>query len=132
MGFKYEGKRFNLKFEGDFEGLEVKTRSVPLGQYLEVQELLDSDMDREQIDKLFGEFSKVIVSWNLEDDNGDPVPTTAAGLYTQELELVQAITSAWRDAMVGVPAPLEPSSSDGEPSLVASIPMDVSPESQAS
>jgi hypothetical protein len=123
-GYKREKKVYTLVFDdAEFEGLEIKTRSISLGKYLEMQTLIDSELNRENIDKLFGEFAGILLSWNLEDDDG-PVPITVEGLYSQDLDFVKAIIDAWRDAMVGVHAPLPQSSPGGEPSPEASIPME--------
>lgn len=132
MGFKREAKVFKLVFEGEFEGLEVRTRSVSLGRYLQMQDLINGDLDREGVAKLFEAFVGIILSWNLEDEADQPVPVSVEALYDQDLDFVKAVSEAWSSAMAGVAAPLEPSSSDGEPSPEASIPMEPLPASQAS
>lgn len=133
MGFKRGQKVYKLRFEDpEFEGLVVRTRSVSLGEFLTMEELISGDLVKDNVDKLFKAFVDVVVSWNLEDDDDQPVPITVGGLYAQDLEFVKAIIDAWKDAMVGVADPLSQTSTGGEPSLVESIPMEPLSESQAS
>lgn len=126
MGYKREPTIYKLKFEDpEFEGLEIRTKSVPLGVFLDMEELIAQErLDRESLDKLFEHFAGVLVGWNLEDQDDNPVPATIGGLYSQDLVFVRAIIDAWRDAMTDLPAPLAPPSEDGEPSPEASIPME--------
>lgn len=135
MGFRREAKVYNLKFaDGEFSGLQVKTRSMSLGGFVELIELVDGGaLSRDNVNEIFTRFAGVLISWNVEDpETGAPVPPTVEGLYTQELDLVQTVIEAWRDAVQGVSGPLGTSSSDGEPSLAESIPMDTLSASQAS
>jgi hypothetical protein len=67
-----------------------------------------------------------LVSWNAEDpDTGMPIPSTMEGIRSQDLDFNLKIINAWTDAIGGVSAPLPETSTAGEPSVEASIPMDV-------
>jgi hypothetical protein len=134
MGYKREPTIYKLKFEDpEFEGLEIRTKSVPLGVFLDMEELISRERpDRETVDKLFRHFAGILVGWNLEDENDIPVPATVEGLYSQDLRFVRVVIDAWREAMVDVPAPLAQASDDGELSPEASIPMEPLSPSQAS
>lgn len=128
MGYKRGGTKYRLVFEDDaFAGLEVVARSIPLGAYLELMDVFDDGLTKENTDTLFGAFTKVLVSWNIEDDDDQPVPTTVEGLYSLDLNEARVIIEAWRDAVTGVTGPLGSSSTGGEPSPVASIPMETLP-----
>lgn len=132
MGFRPKRRIYDLQFEDpDMEGLEVKIRHVDTGQSLALDSAISSggeDGVRVCLDLL----AENMIEWNVEDDNGQPVPVTMDGLLSQELDFNLAIVNAWREAILGVPAPLDSASPDGEPSLEASIPMDVPSESLAS
>lgn len=130
MGFKRSKKVYKLVFTGEYEGLEVRATSMPLGEYMAIAKMMDMDtsnpdsQDLGQLDALFEKFANALVWWNLEDDNGQPIPATVAGLYTQDLEFVLTIIMQWVNAVTGVAAPLEQPSSSGSPSLEASLPME--------
>lgn len=133
-------KVYVLRFEqAELQGLEVRARSVPLGTFLELIELasvLDastaelSPTDAKAITGLFSGFAQALVSWNLQEqeDGAEPedVPATYEGLLSQDTDFVLHVVRAWMDAIAGVSGPLEQPSSDGEKSLVASMPMETS------
>lgn len=131
MGFKRERKTYRLQFEGELQGLVVRARSLPLGKFMELGKLLDTDAeitpsgeDMGKVDTMFHTFADALLSWNLEDDDDNPVPATAEGLYTQDLEFCTAVITAYMHAVSGVSAPLPQGSPAGEPSLEESIPME--------
>lgn len=87
---------------------------------------------REDMEEVFGEFAKVLVSWNLEDEDGEPVPTTYEGLMSYDFQFVLAVVLGWMQAVAGVPTPLDRPSRDGGPSLVESLPMEPLSQSRVS
>lgn len=100
----------------------------------------DDPKVEEGLQQVFEALAKVITSWNLEEpvDPEEPdgptrkVPVNAETIADQDLALLTAIIDALQDATTGVSGPLAQTSSDGEPSLEASIPMDVPSESPTS
>lgn len=133
MGYKIGTKVYKLVFEDEqFEGLEVRVRSMQLGKFVEFADLIDQGgFTKDSVGGIFERFAKVLVSWNAEDDDG-PLPLTAEGLLRLDLTEARAIIEGWRDAVTGVTGPLALPSSDGGPSPEASIPMEPLSESQAS
>ncbi|MFI2426503.1 hypothetical protein ACH5A7_20805 [Streptomyces sp. NPDC018955] len=129
MGYRPKRRIFKLDFTGtDYEGLEASVRGLTVGEELELN---DKEFTPDLVVK---ELVKVLVSWNVEDDQGNLVPTTFEGVCTQESGLVLAILNALRAVNSGVSDPLPQSSPDGEPSPAASIPMaplSASPENSA-
>lgn len=130
MGYKARRKVITLVFEDpDMAGLEVKAHSASIGEVIGFTRLSDMvDAERRQqiqtIDELLELFATKLVTWNLEDDNGTPVPTTRDGLLSLDMELAQDIVLAWLEGVVGVSAPLETTSEDGLRELIDSLPMD--------
>lgn len=131
MGYKREGNIFKLRFaDEEYNGLVVRAKSVSLGEFIQLAELAElkgkvvTIDDMPKVNKLFEMFSKALVSWNLEDDDGTPVPATLEGLYSQDVEFVMAIIMSWMEAVAGVSTPLVPPSIDGVPFPVDSIPME--------
>ncbi|MCM8555340.1 hypothetical protein [Streptomyces sp. STCH 565 A] len=129
MGYRPKRKIFKLDFTGtDWEGLEVSVRGMTFG------EELDLDSKDFTVEVIAETLSMLLVSWNVEDDQGAPVPATIDGLRTQDTRMVTAILTALRQANSGVAAPLPTGSPSGGPSPEASIPMaplSPSPENSA-
>jgi hypothetical protein len=137
MGYRRTRKVYVLDFaDTDLDGLEVKARSVSLGDGLEFDSLLQAIADiaqredatladqKQAVRDLAEAFAAVLVDWNLEGDDGNPVPPSADALYGLEQGDLQLLVRAWRMAASGVPGPLEPPSNAGERSAEESIPME--------
>jgi hypothetical protein len=135
-GFQY-GRTYGLTFaDGELNGLEVEVRSIPLGRLFEILDAYDGTTVGSALDRLkhiTDAFMSVVISWNLQVPEGQPdagrlvEPTVADLLATQPRELVDQMTGAWLRTAAGVvSAPLPQPSGDGEQSLEASIPMEVS------
>jgi hypothetical protein len=130
MGYRPKRRIYNLDFTGtDYEGLQASVRGMTVGEELELDE---ADLTGDLVVKTL---VKRLVSWNVEDEQGNPVPCTFEGVCTQDGAMVLAIINALRQASSGVPDPLPQSSPSGEPSPVASAipmePLSASPENSA-
>jgi hypothetical protein len=144
MGFTPKSTVYLLQFEGeDLAGLEVRMRAAKLGvlfigpEAFAVDERMQAGekptaADLEAVTFEFRSLADHLVSWNLDDDGGNPVPATLEGLKTLEVPLVARITKAWQSAMKEVPAPLSKRSSNGALPDLSSIPMASIPASLAS
>lgn len=134
MGYQPGRRTYVLQFE-DRDGLEVKTSSCSTAELLDISNLMDQikgQSDMNALAELAPRFEKVLQSWNVEDDNGEPVPATAAGLLGLEHHFGIEIVDAWVTVLLGVPDPLEQPSDDGSLSLVESLPMEPLSPSRAS
>jgi hypothetical protein len=126
----YKRPTLKLVFEDEeFEGLEVKARRLSINDVFRVAELADLGVNglrdnKEQLAELLDLVAGVLTSWNLEDEDGVPVPRTGAGLGGQDLAFVTALAGALSNASASVPRPLEPSSNGGQPSPEVSLPME--------
>lgn len=131
MGFKRQSKVYRLTFAGEYAGLSVSARSLPLGKFMKMGKLVDVDVanptgdDFETLEELFSLFLEALVSWNLEEEDGTPVPVTREALYEQDLAFVLMLVVVYMDAVSGVPAPLDGTSPDGGRSLAESLPMEI-------
>ncbi|BBC35294.1 hypothetical protein SGFS_065880 [Streptomyces graminofaciens] len=134
MGYKPRRKIYTLAFEGEeYEGLEVKIRGLNTGQVMDI-DAARADGGDSAIVAMLQLMAEQLVEWNVEDDEGQPVPTTFEGVRSLDIDFNWAVIDAWQNAAAGVPAPLESGSTSGEPSLVASIPtetLSLPPESTA-
>ena len=128
-GFQLQRRLARLTFEGNtpLVGAEVMVRlNVPLADVLSLQEYDESTEVKDHLAmlRLFSE--KVLVSWNLEDDEGQPIPTQPDGMLRIPTEETVLIISGWVEALGKVPSPLGQKSSDGITSLEAQQPTGVS------
>lgn len=115
MGFRFS-RTHELKFEGtELEGLEVTVKSGSVADTMTYLDLLVENSD-DSLKKAIAIFTKHIVSWNLEDENGKPVEISAENVLGQHEVLVRELASTWLHVTRGVTAPLGRTSSDGEPS----------------
>lgn len=127
---RYRRPPLRLEFEGDLAGLAVTCRRPTIGDVLD----LEAAADREAlaadlvagIAHLCDVLGRLLVDWNLDDDDGTPVPATGDGLRGQDMGLIRAILAGIL-ASTRAPRPLPPPSSDGDPPQVASLPMDPLP-----
>lgn len=152
MGYREKKRTFTLAFPEDSEyaGLEVCAKSISFGQLMGMLDLARMSPgkkvqpeDIQDIDKLIRSFAGRIVSWNLEDEEGNPVsfePLTIEGrdgvkretpaearyrvLMDRDMDMVLDLVFAWLDGMVGTPGPLGKTLNDGGPSEEVLIPME--------
>jgi len=134
MGFRAPSTIFKLNFKGELEGLEVATKSVPTGDLMDLMRMAvslgsrGSDIkpeDMDAVNSLFAGFAKALLSWNLEDEEGEPIPATLEGIVGQEFNFVIAIIMTWVEAVAGVNIDLEKDSPSGKTSMEGNIPMEL-------
>lgn len=129
MGYRVKKRTFKLVFQEYedelFNGLEVIARSVSINSYLQISEMFTgSTRNREKYRAALEAFLPVLVSWNAEDEDGNPLPLTVDTLADQEEYFMVEIVTAWMRGVASIPDPLVSRSSDGEPSPEESIPME--------
>lgn len=124
MAFKRKRKVYKLDFTGtEYEGLQVKVRGLTTGEYLDIVSLSAPNTEGEQeTEAMLRLFAEHLVSWNLVDEDDEPVPTTFEGVKSNDFVMNSFIINAWTDALASVPAGTEKKSLPGDSSLVASIP----------
>jgi hypothetical protein len=130
-GYRRARNILKLRFEEEeFNGLEVMMKPVDVGMYLNIAHLAKivgsqvrpEDMDR--LNDLFVAFADHLISWNLEEEDGTPVPATFEGVKSYEIDFMLRIIGAWLSTVGGVPRPLGKASPNGESSPELSIPME--------
>jgi hypothetical protein len=129
MGF--ERPTYRLIFEDEYKGLEVVTKGGNVGEMVRMGVLTglgeallaeENDAERKELIEVMG--SKLI-SWNLEDEHGAPVPATTAQLEQEDLFMVISIVTGWMRRGSRVSGPLDQRSYDGVPSVVESMTMEI-------
>ena len=104
MGYRRIPTIYTLDDVPEEEGLIVRIKSIKVGKLRRLMRLTSDDSaDEEGIDELFTLLQESLVSWNLEEEDGTPVPATLEGIEDQETELVMRILETWLDRMTGAP-----------------------------
>jgi hypothetical protein len=97
------------EFHG-FEGVVALTASLDF--LLSVSGLGEYTADRQrELVRQFGD--TILISWNVEDRHGQPVPADGEGYLAQENDLCMSVMGAWREAMTTPSAPLGQESING-------------------
>ncbi|BCM70854.1 hypothetical protein EASAB2608_06188 [Streptomyces sp. EAS-AB2608] len=126
MGYKVKPKTYLVQFEPghEFHGIEARLSGMSYGEWEQVTGLDGSEGETNGADSV-RRFVDHLISWNLEDENDQPVPTTLDAVKQLDHNLVAALNNAWIQTLIGVhdADPLPETSPSGEPSPVASIPM---------
>ncbi len=118
MGYRPKRRVYNLVFTGtDWEGLEVSMRGMTVGEELD---LAGNDISAALIVE---ELTKRLISWNLEDEQGQPVPVADAP--NRDSRMMRRLNNVWIEALQGVHTadPLPETSPSGETSPAPPIPM---------
>ena len=131
-------KTYNLYFTDEqFEGLVIEARSGTLDEFCEVRDLLTSDTAsvKEQLANVKSAHDIIfpkLQQWNLQEEDGTPVPLTREAFDTQDKEFTEGITYAWQLAVSGVRPALKKESNSGVLSAAESIPMETLSENPES
>ncbi len=92
-GFKLPQRTAKLVFKDpQFEGAEVRVvLDHPLGMLIEAQKLQE-DKDIEGLCRFF---ATILLDWNLEDKDDQPIPATEEGLRQVTASFINALIDAW-------------------------------------
>ena len=138
-GYTRKRRVYRLKFEdAEYDGLVVKVRSTSVGGLLDFMGFLTLDPDALTPDDvarfagLFDAFAEVLQEWNVQAEDGRPVPATLEGIRTQDADFVLDILRVWFQAVTQPSAPLGATSSAGGPSAAPPLPMEPLSPSRAS
>lgn len=128
MGYKLTPRTATIVFdEGtDFAGLEVRVNlRVPMGRWFDQARLFGLSKNPEAmteamangtIEAGFREFcEQSLIGWNLEDEDGNPVPADYEHFRQQDMLLIQTIIGKWTETASTPSAPLEKPSSNTPP-----------------
>lgn len=128
MGFKRPETVYRLVFDGH-DGLEVSAAAISLGRLFALAGQADSlrageAKSMQEAAEVFRTFASRLRGWNLEEDDGTPIPADWDGLASLEFSFASELLLAWFDAISDVPVPLERKSTGTSTSEELSIPME--------
>ena len=118
--FRRERTLYQLHFEEpELDGFECVMSGVSLDAFIGVSALaakLETPEGRtqENIEAQFTTLAGSMVSWNLDNDDGQPVPCDYEGLRVQDFDFVMKIKQGWMQALSSVPKASENDSPSGE------------------
>lgn len=124
MGF--ERKQYVLQWpeESIWHGLEVRLRGMTFDQLQLIAAARGENVsDAETIKPLIDILGQGLISWNLTDESGAPVPID--GFADEDASMLLAIVTAWTQLVGDIPAPLDSGSPTGKQSEEALMPMEV-------
>jgi hypothetical protein len=110
MGYKLPEQTAVLRLHGSlYEGAEVRVNlGVSVGVVLHTQELMakgllateGKDAPAEQLDSLIDLFAGAgLRTWNLERDNGEPIPADVDGIHEIPVALFTLLIQHWMEAI---------------------------------
>ncbi|MET8766316.1 hypothetical protein [Streptomyces sp. NPDC004658] len=136
MGYRKTTRRIEVSLKGhktygdDTDYPLAYARGKSLGEYLGLMGYSEPEEgdERSGVVRQLEEFADALISWNLEREDGTPIPCTREALFTEvDNDLALALATEWIERLGGKvddADPLPSSSPSGEPSQVASIPME--------
>lgn len=155
MGFRPEPTIYKLEFEEStgLAGLMVRVACCTIGEFnqmlrgstdaeLDLRKLPDNPQEAYAMvrdygkaaaaanDEAFEMFGRYLKDWDLEDTDGNPVPTTMEGILSVEKPVIGKIIAAWHSAMMQVDNPLPQTSQNGRSSEEASLGLGTSSPNQ--
>jgi hypothetical protein len=106
VGYRPRRTLRKLDFSGtEYDGLEIIMRPVPMSVVYDVAERCAvAPQDPAAARHVAATFAYALESWNVEDDDGQPVPADLDGLLSQDPQFVFAVIAAWMAAMAGMAA----------------------------
>lgn len=127
----YKRKTLKLVFE-DKPELEIYVHSVNVRRALNLMRLTDkmaggeiTDMaEAEKVTSdLFGSFADRVVSWTLEDDDGNPLPVSLDSLLDWDFDDAMVWVMTWMQQATSVTVPTAAPAQPTTGAMEASIPM---------
>lgn len=101
------------EFKG-YEGLVVRMKAISYGKVRRLIALSNDTENDEATEEMASAFQEHLVSWNVEDEQGNPVPSTVEGVDAQDFDFIMDIIGGWLDMVTGPTEELGKDSSSGE------------------
>lgn len=117
---------YKLNFtDPQFDGFEVRTIALPTDDLLRMQEMKQNpNAQRQDLMALYSIFIKAVLSWNLEDDDGNQIEPSAQALMNEDIEFAMGVINAYMINVAGVAEDLKAKFTDGSQSVEPMIPME--------
>jgi hypothetical protein len=104
VGYRPKRDPYKLNFSAtEHEGLEVTVRRMPVSVLLDVAAGMGAPNNADALRHLYATLAFALESWNVEDDEGQPVPADLDGVVSQDPEFMSVIIQAWFARMLRQP-----------------------------
>jgi len=120
VSYKRERRTYIMEFaDPEYEGLEIRVRSIPIRELTHLMSLNPDAEDAAErassIDKLLSAFAEALVSWNMTDENDQPIPATLEYIESEDADFVMTCIAQWMKVMTTVDdaSPLDSNSQPG-------------------
>jgi hypothetical protein len=125
MGVRLKSRVFQIQWPDDHDmaGVVVQIRARRMREVIRIFELRENRMS-ESANQIIDIFGEALVSWNIDDDQGNPIPANADGIRELEDWQWNDILDGYWEAVNGVDGPLSGDSSNGGQPPVELPPMD--------
>ena len=138
MGYRKTTRRIEVSLKGhktygdETEFPVAYARGKSLSEYLGLLGYTETEGDGQEVQsglvRQLEAFGDSLISWNLEREDGTAIPCTRESLFAEvDTDLALALATEWIERLGGKvdeTSPLDVTSPSGEPSPVASIPME--------
>jgi len=116
-GYRVKKRTAKIIFvDTDYDGAVIEALfDVPLKKLFELQRLAETGKAEESF-KIFGD--EILTAWNVEDDDGKPIPASGDGLLSQPAPFANLILTKWLAAMQEPAAPFASQPNSGGTSAV--------------
>src|SRR4030095_1276998 len=121
MAYRRERRTYIMEFaDPEYEGLEIKVRSIPIRELTDLMaldpEAEDPVIRASSIDKWTAAFAEALVSWNMTDEDDQPLPTTLEYIESEDADFVMTCIAQWMKVIsrVNDASPLDGNSTLGQ------------------
>jgi hypothetical protein len=109
MGYRKTVRHLTVSLKGhavygtDDVAPEAVARGKNLDEYLRLMGYTDAEEgdERTGIVRQLEEFSASLISWNLEEEDGTPIPCTPRALFAIDNDLALALATEWLERLGG-------------------------------
>lgn len=138
MPYQKSTRTFRIIFDSaskpdtSLAGLEVIAKAIKFGKVFELAELeglsgarMPTEEDKKIMGIAIGKLMESLVSWDMTDENGDPVPLDRAAIDDLDIDQGIELMEEWSDVIMGnVSQGKAKNSAGGQKSVEGSIPME--------
>lgn len=115
MGHRKKIKVITVDLNDKYEGLELRMKSPSLGRLRKLMGTLQrDDLDAEMIDGVIDLVASHLLTWTLEDEEGNPLEPTADEVADLDMVMLLDVATGWVGNVTNVDDDLGKDSQSGE------------------
>lgn len=115
MGHRKKIKVITVDLNDKYEGLELRMKSPSLGRLRKLMTTLQrDDLDAEMIDGVIDLVASHLLTWTLEDEEGNPLEPNAEEVADLDMVMLLDVATGWVGNVTNVDDDLGKDSPSGE------------------